>query len=72
MWKGIVMADEKTNQEVASKLKVDLNDLYYPGGTRELDNVPRIKLLKSMMSFKCFEAENADDKFKNMDMEKIT
>lgn len=31
MWKGIVMADEKTNQEVASKLKVDLNDLYYPG-----------------------------------------
>lgn len=40
-----------------------MNDLYYPNGSRELDDMPRVKLLKSMMSFKCFEAENADEVF---------
>jgi len=63
MWKGIILADEKSNEEVAQILNVDMNELYYPGGSRELDNMPRMKLMKSMMSFKCFEAEDADEAF---------
>lgn len=35
--------------------------MYYPNGTRELDSIPRVKLLKAMVSFKCFEAENPDE-----------
>lgn len=37
LWKGIILADEKSNQELASTLNVDLNDLYYPDGNRDLD-----------------------------------
>lgn len=72
MWKGIILADEKSNNEVAKILNVDMNDLYYPNGSRELDEMPRVKLLKSMMSFKCFEAENPEDVFSKKENEKLT
>lgn len=44
-------------------MKVDLDKIYYPEGGRELDSVPRIKLLRNTLAYKCFEAENAEEVF---------